>query len=144
MIEMMIDIRVKTCSSCAVLTCPHKADLAFQNDPCGRCPKGYWRRFGCQPGDAPAAKPKGLEPTWSLLRRVRSYRQAGYLIGLLEFLRRRAACSTCERRTTRATHRGLYGCGACSVCAGGPERMLVTASVCPLKKWPTGPGPRLP
>jgi hypothetical protein len=84
-------------------------------------------------GDMPLPPAKdGRSP---LLRRIHTYRRAGVLVGLLEFLRRRSDCSTCDRRRILPTHPGLYGCSLCSACSGGPERMLITQSKCAKGAW---------
>ena len=74
-----------------------------------------------------------------LLRRVRIYRRAGVLVPASEFLGRRTACGGCERARPSTEHSGLYGCGLCSACSGGPDRMLTAGTTCPRKLWLTSP-----
>lgn len=86
-------------------------------------------------GEIPLPPAKGGRSP--LLRRVNTYRRAGMLVGIVEFLRRRSKCSACDQRRTLPTHPGLYGCRLCSTCTGGPERMLTVNSKCAKKEWPT-------
>lgn len=125
----IVATRESLCRKCPTPCDPRPSVL----DPCAACPIRRWPAFGCATNPLPLPPPKaGLSP---LLRRLRSYRKAGYLVGFLDFMRRRAACSKCDRRRTLPTHPGLYGCGSCSTCTGGPERMLTTQSICPSNRW---------
>jgi hypothetical protein len=108
-------------------------------------PLPSWARAVSAPpaSGSPALRPSGspsLPPPADgrspLLRRVHSYRRAGLLVGLLAFLRRRAACRGCDRARRFPSHPGLYGCAACARCLGSPERILQVSTTCPRKLWP--------
>jgi len=147
----VIHVRADICADCPT-PCAWQHATAHHADPCAACPlpASRWGTWDC--GASVSPKPEseaqaalrltsetqapGVSP---LLRRPRSYRRTGYLVGLLEFFRRRTACAKCDRRRTLPTHPGLYGCGSCSSCTGGPERMVQTTSTCPKKLWPLSP-----
>lgn len=105
----------------------HRPDMA---EPVREAPPGA----GVVSAD-PALPQPGRFAT-ALLRRVNSYRRAGGLVGLRAFLARRDRCRGCALARRRVTHPGLYGCGACTTCTGGPERLLQVSSTCQRGLWP--------
>lgn len=80
---------------------------------------------------APAPLPVAAGP---MVRRARSWRRVGWLVGWRSFFMRRRACGGCEYRRA-GDHPGVWGCAVCTGCGGTPDRMLSTTSVC---KHPQG------
>jgi hypothetical protein len=139
----LVELRETECRKC-LTPCALARDEKARTESCARCPLSAprWHEWGRCESIAPAQVVSARtsappETSWSILRRIRSYRRAGFLIGLLQFLQRRDACRHCDRARTLPTHPGLYGCGSCSTCTGGPERILQPHSTCPRNLWPS-------
>jgi hypothetical protein len=127
----VIQVRKDICHDCPI-PCDKQEKIDFISLKESSCPINRW---GTWEGQKIGAKIKNDTLFSYLQYRIKSYRKTGWLVGIKEFLNRRTKCSSCEQKKIFDTHPGLYGCGSCSSCLGGPERMLQSQSVCPRNKW---------
>jgi hypothetical protein len=133
MSPIAIKLRNNICEDCSTPCFPRPN----ANDPCAFCHIHRWGAHDCKEGQPydEVKLPPGSNKKSALLKRVESYKKAGFLVGIKEFLNRRSKCSVCEQKKVLDTHPGLYGCDSCFSCSGGPERMLQSQMTCPINKW---------